>query len=557
MKGRGCEWEGRLEDLQAHLDVDANDCQHVDVVCSNKCGQSVPRLLVPSHLTDSCPNRDFFCHHCNFTATYHVVRYDHWPECPRIPVPCPNGCSVGAVERADMEDHVKVCLLQEVACGLSRAGCRERFLLQDEDRHMEDNTQRHLLLMAATSQRMGAEFEEKLQEQRAETVRVKQALEEKERKIVQVEQTLEEKGREIQALREEKGREIQALKEEKGREIQALEEKGREIQAFGEEKGREIQALREEKDREIQALREEKGREIQALEEKGTEIQAFGEAKGREIQALREEKDREIQALGEEKGREIQVFGEEMGREIQALREEKDREIKALKEKGREIQAFGEAKGREIRALREEKGREIQALGEAKGREIQALREEKDKQVGEIQEEVASLVWQLQFLGGRLQLHHVPYRSTPPVCFTLDNFSKLKAGGKTWTSPDVYTHEQGYKIHVTVIPDFRGDFFFGDGVGMHVYAKPGEYDARLKWPARASFTIQLLNQHRDHAHITRENPVKEWGKPTGDKGIIVWRPFIGHADLAWNSGKQTQYLKNDCLVFRLTNVELK
>ena len=69
MKGRGCEWEGRLEDLQAHLDVDANDCQHVDVVCSNKCGQSVPRLLVPSHLADSCPNRDFFCHHCNFTAT--------------------------------------------------------------------------------------------------------------------------------------------------------------------------------------------------------------------------------------------------------------------------------------------------------------------------------------------------------------------------------------------------------------------------------------------------------------------------------------------------------
>ena len=79
-------------------------------------------------------------------------------------MPCPNGCSVGAVERADMEDHIKVCLLQEVACGLSRAGCRERFLLQDEDRHMEDNTQRHLLLMAAASQRMGAEFEEKKRE---------------------------------------------------------------------------------------------------------------------------------------------------------------------------------------------------------------------------------------------------------------------------------------------------------------------------------------------------------------------------------------------------------
>ena len=393
MKGRGCEWEGRLEDLRAHLDVDANDCQHVDVVCSNKCGQSVPRLLVPSHLADSCPNRDFFCHHCNFTATYHVVRYDHWPECPRFPVPCPNGCSVGAVERADMEDHIKVCLLQEVACGLSRAGCRERFLLQDEDRHMEDNTQRHLLLMAAASQRMGAEFEEK------------------NREIAEVKQALEEKSREIQALREDKEREIQAL--------------------------------------------------------------------------------------------------------------------------------------------REEKGREIQALGEAKGREIQALREEKDKQVGEIREEVASLVWQLQCCPQIHLVHNMHCQSTLPLCFTLDNFSKRKAARKIWTSPDLYTHEQGYKIHVMVYPDY------GDSVGVRVWAKPGEHDARLKWPARASFTMQLLNQHRDHTHLTEETGVVVWGRPTGDKCIIVWWSFISHADLDWNADKQTQYLKNDCLVFRLAKVELK
>ena len=437
MKGRGCEWEGRLEDLQAHLDVDANDCQHVDVVCSNKCGQSVPRLLVPSHLADSCPNRDFFCHHCNFTATYRVVRYDHWPECPRFPVPCPNGCSVGAVERADMEDHIKVCLLQEVACGLSRAGCRERFLLQDEDRHMEDNTQRHLLLMAAASQRMGAEFEEK------------------KREIAEVKQALEEKGREIQALRDEKGREIQALKEE----IVTNEE-------------------------EVAALREEKGREIQALEEE----------KGREIRELREEK------------------------------------------------------GREIEALREEKGREIQALKEEKGREIQALREEKDKQVGEIREEVASLIWELQC---RPQIHLVPCQRTPPVCFTLDSFNKLKADKKTWTSPDMYTHEQGYKVHVTVNPDYNSS------VSVCVWAKPGEHDARLKWLARASFTIQLLNQHRDHTHLTEESGVWEWGKPTGDQYITGLGSFISHADLDWNADKQTQFLKNDCLVFRLANVELK
>ena len=93
----------------------------------------------------------------------------------------------------------------------------------------------------------------------------------------------------------------------------------------------------------------------------------------------------------------------------------------------------------------------MQALGEAKGREIHALREEKDRQVGEIREEVARMSLQLQFLGGHPQLYHTPYRSTPPVCFTIDNFSKLKSAKKTWTSPDLYSHEQGYKIHVKEI----------------------------------------------------------------------------------------------------------
>ena len=105
------------------------------------------------------------------------------------------------------------------------------------------------------------------------------------------------------------------------------------------------------------------------------------------------------------------------------------------------------------------------------------LREEKDKQVGEMRGEVASLVWQLQC---RSQIHLVPCQSTPPLCFTITYFNKLKADRKDWTSPDVYTHEQGYKIHVTVDPDHFGS------VSRCVWAKPGEHDARLKWPARAS-----------------------------------------------------------------------
>ena len=127
---------------------------------------------LPSHLADSCLNRDYFCKYCNFSDTYRVVCYEPLAKVsPHYPVQCPNVCSVGAVERGDLEDHIKVCLLQEVSCELSHAGCKETFLREDEDRHMEENTQKHLLLMSAMSQRMCQEFEQKLQEQREEKER--------------------------------------------------------------------------------------------------------------------------------------------------------------------------------------------------------------------------------------------------------------------------------------------------------------------------------------------------------------------------------------------------
>ena len=55
---------------------------------------------------------------------------------------------------------------------------------------------------------------------------------------------------------------------------------------------------------------------------------------------------------------------------------------------------------------------------------------------------MASLVWQLQCCPQIHLVHNMPCQSTPPSCFTLDNFSKRKAARKIWTSPDLYTHDQ-------------------------------------------------------------------------------------------------------------------
>jgi len=90
-------------------------------------------------------------------------------------------------------------------------------------------------------------------------------------------------------------------------------------------------------------------------------------------------------------------------------------------------------------------------------------------------------------------------------------------------------------------------------VSEYLYSKPGEFDAVLRWLAKVIITLQLLNQHRDQDHITVTKELK-WKTP--NNSIIFKSQFIGHANLEWDSEKLTQYLKDDCLKFRVTRVGL-
>ena len=79
----------------------------------------------------------------------------------------------------------------------------------------------------------------------------------------------------------------------------------------------------------------------------------------------------------------------------------------------------------------------------------------------------------------------------------------------------------------------------------------GEYDAKLKWPILGKMTFTLLNQLEDKNHHTYAMTLD-----TADNTIVggtIWRfaIFIPHSALAHDPVKNTQYLKNDTLYFRM------
>jgi len=125
-KEMGCGWIGPLEHLDAHLDPDTGDCQYTDIHCPLNCDKKITRKDMDHHLKNECVKRDYICPYCAFKAVYEVVTDIHWPECKYYPLACPNRCGV-TCERPTMEDHVKICPLQEVECQFQQVGCVERF----------------------------------------------------------------------------------------------------------------------------------------------------------------------------------------------------------------------------------------------------------------------------------------------------------------------------------------------------------------------------------------------------------------------------------------------
>ena len=160
-KERECGWSGRLQDLEVHLDPDQNVCQYMDISCPLHCQQLVPRNAVQQHTSQECVKREHTCQHCNYKASYEEVMDVHLPECQYVPLQCPNRCGV-TCEREMMEDHLKICLLEEVACEFQRVGCKERPRREDLEEHGHENMEKHLALTATTTISLKEEMDSKI-----------------------------------------------------------------------------------------------------------------------------------------------------------------------------------------------------------------------------------------------------------------------------------------------------------------------------------------------------------------------------------------------------------
>ena len=141
--------------------------------------------------------------------------------------------------------------------------------------------------------------------------------------------------------------------------------------------------------------------------------------------------------------------------------------------------------------------------------------------------------------------------------FKTPEFRQLKSYKSAWYSPPFYTHSGGYKMCIRV--DANGyDDAPDTHVSVYVYLTKGMNDDNLSWPFTGEVTITLLNQLADENHHTRSVSFPQDHQASrrvvrserSSKGY-GWSKFISHDKLDFDATLNCQYLKDDCLYFRI------
>ena len=221
----------------------------------------------------------------------------------------------------------------------------------------------------------------------------------------------------------------------------------------------------------------------------------------------------------------------------------------AITEKGRELD--------EVRKNAEENNKMIQQLKDKLEGTEQSLQHQL-KVNTQLQLQVETIFksnWSFQ-------LNHLTNSSNEvvPVVIKLAEFKKYKNKEVVYSS-GFYTRDGGYKMYLCIYPN--GSAGNANCVTVCAYLMKGDHDDHLTWPIKGTLTVQLLNQlsdsnhsepveyHFDGSSIACQRAIK------GTKSIfgVCIYGFMPHKRLSYDADKKCQYLKDDCVLFRVCNFQ--
>ena len=424
------------------------------------------------------------------------------------------GCEwVGELGR--LEHHLDVeegdCGCVEVECEFGPVGCVAKLPRKDLRRHKEENVHKHLVLMSVMSLKSNEAFVKELREQRVE---FQKQLKQKEEDIQAIQLSLQQQvdvSQELRGQLQQKDQQIADIRDE-------LLQRGEQIAT--------IQQTMEGKQQLISNLERQLKGEAERLTRVAADVAENAQQFVKVERRLQDKLEQMESSFGEEQDQ-VKEKLEANENRLDGVERKQQEEKLEITRRLAEIDKMVEEKGEEQleTSLAEDQGQALAANG----------REEK--------------------LGEQL---------IPPFDIAMTDFEQHKKDCEDWFSPPFYSHTGGYKMCLRVIAKGRGR---GEGthVSVSVHLMCGEHDDYLKWPFNGCITVRLLNQRREEKnfgvfiYFNHRSGYEASSRVVGRERAMVGSGsslFIAHSALGYNSAENTEYLRNDCLKFRVASIKL-
>ena len=158
------------------------------------------------------------------------------------------------------------------------------------------------------------------------------------------------------------------------------------------------------------------------------------------------------------------------------------------------------------------------------------------------------------------------HTATQSVCdFTLTEFTKRKQFNSEYFGPSFYTHPHGYKMLLVLCSNGRHN---AEGtcshISVYVSILIGKYDSELSWPFEGIVTVELINWREDKNHLSHTIVFDEHKDPKCSSRVTDDENYgrngsddvFPHSSLPYNPVTNTEYLHDDCLLFRVREVRV-
>ncbi|XP_065189204.1 TNF receptor-associated factor 2-like [Sycon ciliatum] len=138
-KHSGCEWQGKVEDLETHLSA----CAHTKEKCPNPgCTEMLGKTEMLQHAQQECPFRVIPCDYCHERIAIGNQQVHFNEQCMSLPVNCQYECG-SRIGRHEIEDHLRRCKNAPALCKYNPYGCQypkatrhEICVHEERDAHM-------------------------------------------------------------------------------------------------------------------------------------------------------------------------------------------------------------------------------------------------------------------------------------------------------------------------------------------------------------------------------------------------------------------------------------